>query len=204
MPPEVVELPANDYRPGLAEPAGTCPADAPVRLHVVDAVTVSDVLGFDEDGRRRRLLYNPDHSIADWDALAYMPVHSRTFEGETAGSLDISSGQGWRFGLAEDVDQAEGSPLVDADAIALAIRQGRLAARQAMRATEVIEPLTLRARAGECVSCVCAIFCATTSTEPARPSLTRSAPRSTTMTMSRPMSRARKATIRAICRASCR
>ncbi len=147
VPPDVAELPDNDYRPGLAARTGTCPADAPVRLHVVDAVTVSDVLGRDDEGRRRRLLYNPDHSIADWDALAFMPVHSRTFGSMTAAELQLPAG----LGLADDLDEADSSFIIDAEELAAAIRNGRIAAREAMREAEVIEPLTLRARAGECV-----------------------------------------------------
>ncbi len=125
-----------------------CPAEAKVRLHVVDAVDLFDWGG-------RHLLYNRHYSIADWDALAYVPVHSTDFGGQvTAGDLrDVGLLE--TLGL-NDTDDGAIPPLPQApyDAAALwqAIAAGRDAARAAYAADPAsFEPMVLRARAGECI-----------------------------------------------------
>ncbi|MDH3658894.1 MAG: hypothetical protein OEU92_02510, partial [Alphaproteobacteria bacterium] len=105
------------------------------------------------------LLYTPDHSIADHDALAFIPIHTTTFGGMTAAAFDIpAKGAGVTFGLPEEDVLNNDSPPIDADALADAISQGRENAYETLRDAyqtdnedEMLEPMVLRARAGECI-----------------------------------------------------
>jgi len=148
-PNQPVSLP-DDYRVTLNATPSSCPADANVRLHVVDAVTVQDVIG-------KPLLYNPDHSIADWDALAFIPIHTTTFDGRTAADFDIpNQGVAVTFGLDEAADKVDvnvdpATLPIDPLSLVESIKQGRIEHYAALRRAETLEPMVLRARAGECI-----------------------------------------------------
>lgn len=136
----------------MAARDGSCPLDAPIRLHVVDAVTVSDVLGDDPRGWPKVLFYNSDHSISDPDALAFMPIFSKLYEGQTFQSFAQA---GWQeLWLEADETPVPGAELapIDVQELANGIRDGRLDERALYEnGDKTFEPMVLRARAGECV-----------------------------------------------------
>ena len=132
---------------------GSCPADAPVRLHVVDAVTVKDVLGDDPRGWPRVLFYNRDHSISDPDALAFMPIFSKLYADQTFQTFALP---GWPELWLEADETPQSNPTteppIDVQELADGIREGRREERLAFEnGDKVFEPMVLRARAGECV-----------------------------------------------------
>ena len=135
-----------------AERDGSCPVGAPVRLHVVDAVTVKDVLGDDPRGWPRVLFYNRDHAISDPDALAFMPIFSKLYADQTFQSF---AQPGWpELWLEADETPVPGAELapIDVQELADSIRDGRLGERQLYETGDkVFKPMVLRARAGECV-----------------------------------------------------
>ncbi len=136
----------------MAARDGSCPLEAPVRLHVVDAVTVRDVLGDDPRGWPKVLFYNRDHSISDPDALAFMPVFSKLYEDETFQTFAQPGWQElWLDGDEQPVPGADAAP-IDVAELAAGIRDGRLAERDNYESGDrLFEPMVLRARAGECV-----------------------------------------------------
>ena len=145
----------DSYTVEVAETPSVCPADANVRLHVVDAVTVKDVIG-------KPLLYNEDHSIADWDALAFVPIYSTTFETEknlgllqdrTVRGVGIqNAGAGTTLGLSETADKVDREGGFGySPHLAATITQERADRYQELRLAETLEPMVLRARAGECI-----------------------------------------------------
>ena len=146
--PSGYQLAFADDDPSQAE---TCPLDAKVRFFAVDAVTVKDVLG-------KPLLYNPDHSIADWDALAFMPIYGSTFDGRMVDELNNPFGETeyssrWtRFGLFDEVEAIDpDEETADTANLLTAIKDGRLVERARLKQAGNFEPMVLRARAGECV-----------------------------------------------------
>jgi hypothetical protein len=116
-----------------------CPNDADTRLFVVEAWSVRDWLD-DRSGGRAFLFYDRDSSIADWNALFFAPVYAELFahDPET------------RMSPANVFVRAAGGAF---DAAAEAARETlRKAHREAYAAgKDPVEPLVLRARAGECI-----------------------------------------------------
>jgi len=121
--PEIQVDNAEDFYPARQ---AACPGDAPSRLFVVEAWTVRDWL---ESGL---LFYDRGHSIADWNALVFLPVYSKAL-GPADQVLDL-----------------------DFPAEMAAAARAREALRSRHRAADAagggpLEPLVLRARAGECL-----------------------------------------------------
>jgi hypothetical protein len=121
-----------------------CPNDAPVRLFVVDAWRVQDWLG--GAGRRGFLLYNRMRSIADWNAAAFFKIHEELLQDANGDPVTAGSFTG---GVTADAQMFRAWRGEAADRARRALREAHL---EAYPATDPVEPMVLRARAGECVA----------------------------------------------------
>lgn len=116
-----------------------CPMDADTRLFVVEAWSVRDWLD-DGSGRRAYLFYDRNSSIADWHALFFAPVYAELFLHDPETGMSPAK---------VFVQAAEGAFDAPAGTAREALRAKHREAYA--RGGDPVEPLVLRARAGECI-----------------------------------------------------